>query len=69
MGRKSKYSKEFKIQACIDYDEGKGSLLDISKEIGVHNSIICRWYLRYKEHGCSAFDESNSNRSSSNTNM
>ncbi len=63
MGRKSKYSKEFKIQACINYDVGKGSLLDISKEIGVDDELLRRWYLAYKEHGCNVFDESSSNRS------
>lgn len=63
MGRKTKYSKEVKIQSCIDYDKGKGSFFDIAKKIGTHHSVINRWYLSYKEHGCSIFDESNSNSS------
>ncbi|GEM_PF-1756478 len=32
MGRKSKYSKEAKIQACKDYEEGNLSIKDISKK-------------------------------------
>jgi transposase len=63
VGRKAKYSKEVKIQACIDYDEGKGNFCDIAREISIDSSDVRKWYLRYKEHGCSVFNESNSNRS------
>ena len=63
MGRKAKYSKEVKIQACIDYDEGKGSFNSIAKKIGVDRELVRIWYLKYKEHGYSAFDESSFNHS------
>jgi transposase-like protein len=63
MGRKLKYSKEVKTQACIDYEEGKGSFREIAKEIGADYSLIRRWHLAYKEHGSSVFNTLNSNSS------
>lgn len=56
------YSKEIKIQACKDYEEGNLSFLGISKEIGANQETVRRWYLRYKEHGPSAFKSSNKSR-------
>lgn len=63
MGRKEKFSKEEKIQACKDYEEGHISFEGISKKIGAHLETVRRWYLRYKEHGSSAFETSNKNNS------
>ncbi|NLP44190.1 MAG: transposase [Peptococcaceae bacterium] len=63
MGRKTKFSKEVKIKACRDYEKGKFSFNDISKEIGISKEAVRRWYLLYKEHGPSAFETSNRNRS------
>lgn len=63
MRRKAKYSKEVKIKACRDYEKGKVSFRDISKKIGTTKEVVRRWYLTYKEHGASAFEISNKNRS------
>src|SRR5660397_158181 len=63
MGRKPKYIKEVKIKACEDYKKGKGSFKSIAKSIGSDSAEFRRWYLRYKEHGPSAFETSNRNKS------
>lgn len=62
MERKPKFSKEIKIQACKDYEEGGLGFRNISKKYGVHVETFRRWYLAYKEHGSSAFETSNKNR-------
>jgi transposase-like protein len=63
MGRKTKYSKEVKIQACKDYEEGNFSIKDISKKLDANTETVRRWYLRYKEHGSNAFETTNKNNS------
>lgn len=63
MGRKPKHSIEIKIQACKNYEKGKGSFESIAKSIGADYASLRRWYLRYKEHGPSAFETSNRNSS------
>ncbi|NMA85277.1 MAG: transposase [Epulopiscium sp.] len=63
MGRKSKYSKEVKIRACIDYEKGNVSFSDIAREIGTAKEVVHRWYLKYKEHGASVFEPLNKERS------
>lgn len=62
MGRKPKYSKEVKIQACKDYERGNGSFGRIADEIGTTNEVVRQWYLRYKEHGPNSFDASSRNK-------
>lgn len=56
MGRKPKYSKEIKIKVCKDYEKGYASFKRIADEIGSTTEVVRQWYLRYKEHGASAFD-------------
>lgn len=63
MGRKPKFSKEVKIEACENYKKGKGSFRSIAKSLGCNNETFRRWYLTYLNHGPSAFDTSNRNRS------
>lgn len=63
MGRKPEYSKELKIKACKDYEEGNLSFGAISKEIGANEETVRRWYLRYREHGPSTFEGTNRNSS------
>ncbi|MEL7646968.1 MAG: transposase [Sedimentibacter sp.] len=63
MGRKPKHSKEIKIQVCENYEKGKGSFESIAKSIEADKASVRRWYLRYKEHGPSAFETSNRNSS------
>ena len=57
MGRKSKFSKEVKINACIKYKAGKGSFGSIAKEVGCAESVLRKWYHDYINHGDSIFDE------------
>src|SRR6056297_3194585 len=63
MGRKPKYSKDVKIKACIDYENGDNSFREIANELGSSREVVRRWYLKYKEHGTSVFETSNRNRS------
>lgn len=63
MGRKPKYSKETKIKVCKDYEKGNGSFLSIAKLLGAEKSTVRQWYLRYKEHGPSAFETLDKNSS------
>lgn len=62
MGRKPKYSKEVKIQACKDYEKCNGSFGRIADEIGTTNEVVRQWYLRYKEHGPNSLDASSRNK-------
>ena len=48
MGRKSKFSKETKINACKKYMSGNGTACSIAKEIGCSDTIIRKWYYDYK---------------------
>ena len=42
MGRKAKYSKEVKIKACKDYENGKSSFGGIADEIGTTKEVVRR---------------------------
>ena len=57
MGRKSKFSKEVKINACKKYKAVKGSFGSIAKEVGCAESVLRKWYYDYINHGDSIFDE------------
>lgn len=61
MGRKPKYSKEFKIKACEDYIKGNGSFRSIAQAFGCNKERVRQWYLKYNIHGPSAFDTSSKN--------
>ncbi|MFA9422451.1 MAG: transposase [Sedimentibacter sp.] len=63
MRRNPKYSKELKIKACKDYDEGNGSFVDIAEKIWISKEVVRRWYLKYKVHGPSALETLSKNRS------
>jgi len=56
MGRKAKYSKEVKVKECKDYDKGNTSYKRLGDETGTTDEIVRQWYLKYKEHGESAFN-------------
>lgn len=62
MGRKPKYSKETKIKVCKEYEKGNGSFSSIAKLLEAEKSTVRQWYLRYKEHGPSAFETLDKNR-------
>lgn len=63
MGRKPKFTKEVKIQACKDYESGKGSFNSIARGVGVSSFAIKEWYYAYKIHGENVFNYSNKNKS------
>lgn len=63
MSRTPKYSKEIKIKVCEDYQKGKETFQSIAKLIGANREVVRQWYLKYKEHGATAFETSNHNRS------
>lgn len=65
MGRKIKYSKEVKIQACKDYLSGRKSAKEIANGIDFKieslNDRIVEWSKLYEEYGPSIFDEKKRN--------
>jgi transposase-like protein len=63
MGRKPKFSKEVKIQACKSHEKGNGSFESIAKEVGCTESIMRLWYQTYSIHGSKTFDSNHTNRS------
>ena len=63
MGRKAKFSKEVKIEACEKYRNGKGSFISISKDVGCDSNVLRKWYYDYINHGASVFDDKQKNAS------
>ena len=59
---KTKVNKEVKIQAQ-NYDNGEESFESIALMIGVSSITVRKWYYTYKQHGESAFEKSNKNKS------
>mgnify|MGYP000187620714 CR=1 FL=1 len=57
MGRKSKFSKEQKIEICRRYLDGSESISSLAEEINVSKTTIERWIRIFKAYGDSAFDE------------
>jgi transposase-like protein len=62
VGRKPKFSKEVKIEACERYINGHGSFESIAKEVGCNRERLRQWYLKYRIHGPMAFDPNKTNR-------
>lgn len=62
MGRKSKYSFEIKLQAVLDYQQGKGSYETIAKSIGADQTIVIKWAMIYESQGKNGLMESHHNR-------
>lgn len=56
MGRKSKHTKEEKIEIVRKYDNGEGSCETLGKSIGVNESTVRRWVNHFHANGESAFD-------------
>jgi transposase-like protein len=63
MGRKSKFSKEIRVQACEDYLSSKKSANQISDELSIYISTIGKWVNAYKTYGQTAFDIKPRNKS------
>lgn len=65
MGRKAKYSKEFKLEIVKRYLKGEGIsyLANIYNIPNNHGMPILKWTHKYNELGESAFNESSTNKS------
>lgn len=63
MGRKSKFSKEQKIEICKRYLDGSESISILAEEINAGKTTIERWIKIFKAYGDSAFDEKLTNES------
>lgn len=64
MGRKAKYTKEQKVQACEDYLSGKKSASQIALELNMSKygvSVISEWVRSYRVNGHSIFDHKSTN--------
>ena len=59
MGRKIKYSKEFKIKVCKEYLAGKGSSYFLGEKYGFDGSYIRSWMVEYRALGEAAFEPKN----------
>ena len=62
MPRNCKVSKAVKIQACVDYLDGKGSYTSIAKSLGVSVMTLQEWISTFTYHGALAFETSDRNR-------
>ena len=63
MGRKSKYSKELKINIVRRYLDGESSAVTLANEIHTRVTVILEWVNKYRAYGEKAFDSSSSNAS------
>ena len=64
MGRKTRYSKEQKVQACEDYLTGKKSAVQIAIELNMGKYGYCRileWSKNYSVNGHTVFDNKRTN--------
>lgn len=63
MERKSKLSKEQKIEIVKCYIDGKGSFLSLAKKFSVGRASIDNWVRKYQKYGEAAFDPRPKNNS------
>lgn len=63
MGRKAKYSKEFKIDIIQKYLNGEESTTSLEKKLGINHGAIIRWIRMYNQYGESAFNTKKNNSS------
>lgn len=63
MKKTLKHSVEVKIKACKEYEAGNSSYLALAKKLGVADTTMRLWYLKYKEYGPSVFEPSKKIRS------
>ena len=63
MGRKSKFSKQQKIEICRRYLDGSESVISLAKEINAGKNTVKKWIRIFKAYGDSAFDEKPANES------
>ncbi|WP_413604651.1 transposase, partial [Faecalitalea cylindroides] len=48
MGRKSKHSKELKMEIVTRYERGEGSYESLANEVGVDRGTSRKWFAHYK---------------------
>ncbi len=63
MGRKAKFSKEIKLKAIMDYQEGKESIDQIAARLRCDKKSFKVWINNIQSMGESAFDEIPRNQS------
>ena len=51
MIKKQKYTTDFKLNLVLEYIKSQRSYCEISKEAGLHRSVLIRWVAIYKKHG------------------
>ncbi len=64
MGRKAKYTKEQKVQACVDYLSGRKSAEQIKIELNMGicgTGLVRKWVKSYRVNGHSIFDNKSTN--------
>jgi len=63
MGRKSKFSREVKLKAVNDYNEGKYSLQELASILGCTDNFIRAWIKNFESMVEMAFDNKPKNKS------
>ena len=63
MGRKVKYSKDIKLRAVKEYNDGIKSYGQLGNELGCHLTTVESWVKTYNAMGHKAFDEKPRNKS------
>lgn len=62
MGRKAKYSKEVKIDACIRYLSGRSGIWELKNKIGGDKKSLREWIACYENNVPNAFNEKKYNQ-------
>lgn len=62
MSRKSKHTKEEKLEIVRKYNNGEGSYESLGNSIGVTLNTVKKWVVQYNEHGESVFDDKPRNK-------
>ena len=62
MGRKAKFSYEQKLNAVLDYENGKNSLRGIASKVGVSFATVRGWYMIYQSQGELGLKETHTNK-------
>ena len=64
MGRKAKYTKQQKVQACEDYLSGRKTAIQISVELNMGkrgDDRVRKWAKNYRANGHVIFDNKSTN--------
>ena len=62
MGRKEKFSKEVKVDACERYLSGRSGISELKNEIGCDEMTLRQWIACYKNNGPDSFNIKKHNR-------